>query len=232
MKLIIVTNSIVVILAAVAAGEYRPPPNLVDNGSFESMSDNSSTGLDLNFQNVAAPSHAINGWFVADGSINWGKGRWNPSSDGSLSAVDLNGISPGTIKTTVKTIANVTVYTFLVDAAHQNWNPNPITKAGAPSSVAFSVSVQAHKYNGNTRSIVTLNSTLIRVLRRPSNGDINLAWQTRALIFNTSAVSGPVTLTLLSRTPGLEGAIIDNVRVYPGLFFPKGEWLRSMSQRF
>ena len=93
MKLIIVTNSIVLImLGAVAAGS---PPNLVENGSFESTSYNSSTSPYLNFRYVAAPSHAISGWFVANGSVNWGKGMWKPSPDGSLCAVDLNGDSVG-----------------------------------------------------------------------------------------------------------------------------------------
>eukprot|EP01018_Ginkgo_biloba_P032947 Gb_25562 [translate_table: standard] len=216
------TMLIVFLLAAmleICITEDTDPSNLLENGSFELGNyDNSSTNSD--YEIVFSPSSAISGWFLQNGSVDWAKGRWQSSTDGSFSCIDLSGGGPGQITTTFKTTANTT-YTVLLDAAANPDASNPVTGTFS-LSLQTVVSSRRNRTNSSSvstsSSLIVLNSSIISVNGRGYSPQ-KVGWRTSWVIFHTSD-AGYVNLTLASQINGFYGPLIDHVRVYKGIHHP------------
>ncbi|KAL3682425.1 hypothetical protein R1sor_000447 [Riccia sorocarpa] len=176
--------------------------NILDNGSFEQLiQDNTTTTFpDI----VNSPSWRIKNWYLESGSIKYIRGRIQPSTDLSGTAIDLNGDGPGLLTRNVSTINNELYYISFDYAA------NP--EAEIVFKGYFSLTVLTQAVNDENSTLPsTIKQKLIKVT---SKGRSNSAvgWQTCKVGFY--AKSDFTTIRFQSSVNGTFGPLLDSVQMY------------------
>lgn len=155
------------------------------NGSFE-------TGTYANpgapFQQLDAPSTAIDGWTVDAGSVDWIKTYWT-AQDGEMS-IDMSGAGAGTLSQTFDTaIGNTYTVSFFM--------------SGNPDDQADPIKTLDVSATGGTVASYTYDVT--------GNDRANMNWTEETYSF--LATSATTTLSFISTTATAFGPAIDNVSV-------------------
>jgi choice-of-anchor C domain-containing protein len=154
------------------------------NGSFET-----GTYADPGapFQQLDAPSIAIDGWTVDAGSVDWIKTYW-AAPDGAMS-IDMSGAGAGTLSQTFDTtIGNTYTVTFLLSG---NPDGEPAVKTLDVSATGGTPSSYSHDTTGTTLT--------------------TMVWSEETYSF--LATSASTTLSFVSTTATAFGPAIDRVAV-------------------
>jgi choice-of-anchor C domain-containing protein len=155
------------------------------NGSFET---GAYADPGAAFQQLDAPSAAIDGWTVEAGSVDWIKTYWT-AQDGEMS-IDMSGVGPGTLSQTFDTtIGNTYTVSFFM--------------SGNPDDQADTIKTLDVSATGGTPASYTYDVT--------GNDHANMNWTEETYTF--LATNATTKLSFASTTATAFGPAIDNVNV-------------------